>query len=533
MAVVAKTRASFFSCFTFLKEALILPTHNPKLFTPILLLTAFSTFLILATNVAIVQPLGMDVAQLAIKLQNTDPSSAEYRRILEEMKHDVTRIVAIVIPVVLVSLVLGFLKECVAFFAASSTYSGDRYSLPELISKVIRGNLKGPLITMVSGCNSGHMDDVPGRQQQQLNLLFQALLFVIGFLAFLYFNVVGMVSIVVSVADTECRGIRALRQAWRLMTGVRRKEGLVLVIVVYLLSMAISPLNLVAAAYTKKSMALGLCFLAVYCLLSGAEQLFYIAAATVYCVQAMDSKEEAMPCAYDKIPTGCPVSLYNREMVEHDMTPVFVYGGAATLGSVVLGFVKPCLAFFAASSTFAGNRYSLLELHRKAMKGNLKGPLITIAMVTLLQFMVYMGKLPYDVMQRHFKVFSVPRPLLFLCYLASNYLSVVGMVSVGVSVSDKKKNCRGIHALRKAWLLMTRVRRNQGIVLAVVVFLLPKAIDALNLVGVAETKSMALGICLFAVYALLSAGEQLFCFAATTVYCFGASSEAPEGGAPR
>ncbi|KAF0929560.1 hypothetical protein E2562_022384 [Oryza meyeriana var. granulata] len=306
--MAAKTSTSFSSCFTFLKEALILPMQNPKLFIPVFLLLALPIFLVLAANVVFEQPLSMEIAQLAIKLQNTDPSSAEYRRILEEVKRDVAQLVVIAIAVTLVTLVLGFVNRCVAPFAASSTYSGDRYSLPELVRKVMKGNLKGPLITiaMVSVLQVTSMV-LLGKllySAMQQHSKMQGVLFIIGFLAFLYFNVVGMVSVAVSVANTECRGIRALRRAWRLMMRVRRKEGLVLAVVVCLLPVALEPLNLIAVAYTKKNMALGLCLLVMYALLSGAEQLFYIAAATVYYFQATDSKDEAMAYAYAKIPTG-------------------------------------------------------------------------------------------------------------------------------------------------------------------------------------------------------------------------------------
>jgi hypothetical protein len=50
-------------------------------------------------------------------------------------------------------------------------------------------------------------------------------------------------------------------------------------------------------------MAAALCMLAVYAFLSGAVQVYYLAAATVYYCEAMDSKEEA-PCGYAKIPSG-------------------------------------------------------------------------------------------------------------------------------------------------------------------------------------------------------------------------------------
>jgi hypothetical protein len=132
----------------------------------------------------------------------------------------------------------------------------------------------------------------------------QGLVFALAFLGFLCFAVVAVVSVAASVADEECSGVRALRRAWRLMTRVRRKEALVLVLVLvaHLLPAVVNPAYGVALAYAKKSVAaVALCMLAVHAFLSGAQQLFYLAAAMVYYYEAMESKEVA-PCGYAKDP---------------------------------------------------------------------------------------------------------------------------------------------------------------------------------------------------------------------------------------
>ncbi|KAL5201583.1 hypothetical protein ABZP36_035937 [Zizania latifolia] len=307
--MAAKTSWSFASCFTFLKEALILPTLLPKLFTPVSLLISFNIFLVLATNVFFSQPLTMDMVQLASKMQNTDPSSAEYARIMEEIKQDARQLILITIAFAFVTVILGFFTQLVAFFAATTTCSGDRYSLPELLMNAMKGNLKGPFITIalvtILEVTSMALLAVLLSSMMKQNSKLISIQVLLAFLAFLYFNIVGLVSIAVSVANTDCRGMCALRQAWWLMTRVRRKEGLVLVVVAHLLPMVLGPLYLVALAYTKKSMALGLCLMAMYALLSGAVQLFIFVAATVYYFEATNSKD-VMAYAYTKIPTGEP-----------------------------------------------------------------------------------------------------------------------------------------------------------------------------------------------------------------------------------
>ena len=94
-----------------------------------------------------------------------------------------------------------------------------------------------------------------------------------------------------SVADEECRGVRAILRAWRLMTRVSRKESALLAAVMVLLPTVVSPVYALALTYARKSMAVGLYLLFGYALLSAAVQVFYIAAATVYYYEAMESKE--------------------------------------------------------------------------------------------------------------------------------------------------------------------------------------------------------------------------------------------------
>ncbi|KAM0848838.1 hypothetical protein ACQ4PT_054116 [Festuca glaucescens] len=298
------------SCFTFLKEALILPTRNPKLFTPVLLLLAVTAFLAPAVQVLFVQPLAGDMANHLFEMSNMDPSSPEYAKILEEIKQDAVKLVLIVFAELIVMLTLVFVNQIIAFFAASTTYSGDRYSLVELIREISKGStLKGPFITLavVTALNFVWMAvlaallSVIMRDGGMLSV--QGLIFVLGFIAFMYYTVLALVGVAASVVDEEYRGVCALRQAWTLMTRVKRKEALVLVLVAHLLPTVVTPFYGVALMYAKKSMAVALCMLAVYAFLSGALQVFYLAAATMYYYEAMDSKEAA-PCGYAKIPSG-------------------------------------------------------------------------------------------------------------------------------------------------------------------------------------------------------------------------------------
>ncbi|CAN6172074.1 unnamed protein product [Urochloa humidicola] len=308
MATKAKVTSS--SCLSFLKDALLLPTLNAKLFVPVLLLVAIPTFLLQITNVFCIQPLATGMLLRINELKNMDPSSPDYAKLITEILKEARELAIISIAVMIITFVCSFANQIVAFFATSTTYSGERYSLPELVSKVImKGRrLMGPLMTiaMVSLLNIICMLLLAVLLQfvmRHLGVLYMVLLFAVPFLTFLYLNVIFVVATAVSVADTECRGVSALRQAWRLMTRVWRKQGCVLVVVVHLMAMVPSPLYMIALGYSKKSMPMGLALLVVYALVSGLVQLFYFSLATVYYYQAMESKEVAAH-DYVKIPTG-------------------------------------------------------------------------------------------------------------------------------------------------------------------------------------------------------------------------------------
>ncbi|EMS50589.1 hypothetical protein TRIUR3_03715 [Triticum urartu] len=301
------------SCFTFLKEALVLPTRNPKLFAPILILLAIIAFLVPAVNVVLIQPLTAEMLRHLTEMQTTDPSSAEFARLLEEIRQEARELVLISVGLFFVTLALVFAKQILAFSAASTTYSGDRYSLAELLRRVTKwGNLRGPLVTVgvvtalqltFMALLGAYLSTVM-RHAEALSV--QGALFALAFLAFMYFGVVAVVGVAVSVADEGCRGVRALLRAWRLMMRVSRKEGALLAAVMLLLSTVVSPVYALALVYAKKSMAVGLCLLFGYALLSAAVELFYMAAATVYYYEAMESKEAilAFDGYYAKIPSG-------------------------------------------------------------------------------------------------------------------------------------------------------------------------------------------------------------------------------------
>ncbi|KAF7012158.1 hypothetical protein CFC21_026380 [Triticum aestivum] len=114
----------------------------------LLAITAFVVPLVLAISI---QPLTDDMARPnhLMAIRSTGAFIAEHVRLLNEIKHDVMKFVVINIALLLVTLTLGFAKQALTFFLRSMGYFGGRYSLPDIIRKVIKGSsLKGPSTTI-------------------------------------------------------------------------------------------------------------------------------------------------------------------------------------------------------------------------------------------------------------------------------------------------------------------------------------------------------------------------------------------------
>ncbi|WVZ62305.1 hypothetical protein U9M48_012069 [Paspalum notatum var. saurae] len=301
--MATKAKASFSSCLSFLKDTLLLPTRNAKLFVPFLMLIAVPTFLvqILCIN----------------QINNKNNTSADFEKLVSGMlKEDMVLFlitISIIITIfILTTVVYGYAVQIIALFAASTTYSGDRHSLRELFSKfIIKGrHLKGPLITivMVSVLNivcKVLIALLSLLMPRRLGAPYTVALFSqFRSLMFMYLEVVFVVAVAVSVADTERRGVSALRQAWRLMTRVWKMGGCLLVVVATFIEMVPPPLDRVSLGYARKSMPMGLALFIVYALLSGLVQIFYYSAATVYYHQAMEIKEVIPHDYVTVVPSG-------------------------------------------------------------------------------------------------------------------------------------------------------------------------------------------------------------------------------------
>uniref|UniRef100_A0ACD5ZDS0 Uncharacterized protein n=1 Tax=Avena sativa TaxID=4498 RepID=A0ACD5ZDS0_AVESA len=268
---------------SWLKEALLLLARIPNLLSPYLLHMVI--ILMPVVNRVYVNPLTAELSRhLGQMEEHTDPSSAEYARLLEETQRDARSLLLVSIADALFTLTLAFIARC--FAASSSPMSGDRYSLAELLRELTKWrNLKASLVatavlqlasvallggdvaTVVRDFDSGLLS-VPGFP------------FLTASLPFLYMGVVALVS----AAD-------------------KRKELAVLVLATLLWLALLIPVCEVAALYlyTEKVMRLGMSLLSVYDILQVVQNLLYLLAANVYHgyykARAMeDSKDTVVAC---------------------------------------------------------------------------------------------------------------------------------------------------------------------------------------------------------------------------------------------
>uniref|UniRef100_A0ACD5UIL9 Uncharacterized protein n=1 Tax=Avena sativa TaxID=4498 RepID=A0ACD5UIL9_AVESA len=199
-----------------------------------------------------------------------DHSSAEYATLLEETRHDATRLLVISIAVALVTITLAFAGKIIVarcFNAASG--SGDLYSLAELLREVTKWrNLKTSAVTtavVVVVALGACMELLGGNFATVIDdsglLSVRGSLILVTSLAFLYMGALAMM-------------------------GVARKRNdlAALVLAAILLPALLIPVCELAVLYlyTEQVMGLGLSLLSVYDILQAVQSLLCFLAANVY-----------------------------------------------------------------------------------------------------------------------------------------------------------------------------------------------------------------------------------------------------------
>jgi hypothetical protein len=271
------------SFFSFLREGLLLPSRNWRLFTSVCALILASTKLIELA----VHPLA-DETKLDIKpLNTTEPGTPDFAKLL----HDLLLAGA---GYNIFSFVSHSAVRIVVLFAAAFTYPGQERTITTFGALLDLGQakaqIKGPLLTLAFVYILETFSFVPltavasllgllEAKQYLVTLLLASLLGFAAVVCLEYFSFLCSFSVVVAVAEPGCYGAAALGKAWRLANGNKRQVVLYLA-VTGALSAAVSPVHTLAR--TNNSVALGLLLGFVYALLLALVQLFSDCAMTAF-----------------------------------------------------------------------------------------------------------------------------------------------------------------------------------------------------------------------------------------------------------
>ncbi|TKW31530.1 hypothetical protein SEVIR_2G111800v4 [Setaria viridis] len=237
------------SFFNFLKEGLLLPTHNRRLFAAVFAIIVASSYLLPLGNDLVIQPFTDEIGIDSKALNGTDPSSQEFLHLIQEIIDDTRKL--LITPTVgrLVSKSIGSVTQIVILFAAVATYSGELLTFASLLGKA-KAQLKGPLLTLafVYALEIGYSTALLSAMarlitflmmKQYLALTLAALLIIIACIFLVYFNFISSLSIVVAVAEPGCHGAGAVGRAWRLMMKRKLLRAVLFIVVTVVLNAAI------------------------------------------------------------------------------------------------------------------------------------------------------------------------------------------------------------------------------------------------------------------------------------------------------
>ncbi|XBJ22224.1 hypothetical protein VPH35_000649 [Triticum aestivum] len=310
------------SFFNFLKEGL-LPTRNRRLFFALYAVVAASTALLLLGSDLAIQPLANEIQLDAKALNNTDPGSPDFARLVHEIQDDTRELLLVGAGYLLLSVVITSVVRIVLLFAAVLTHgnssinihaaraNGSTLSIKSytLLGKA-KAQLKGPLLTLafvyvleiVCIVLLAFVGALLGLLMAMLRKYFMVLLLASGLLLgaaavfLVYFSFLCSFSVVVAVDEPGCHGAAALGRAWRLAKG-KRRQVVMYVAVIGALAAVLSPVHTLATTCPGGSVALGLLLGFVYAALMALVQLFAVCAMTAFYYERKENSDNQLGAA--------------------------------------------------------------------------------------------------------------------------------------------------------------------------------------------------------------------------------------------
>ncbi|TVU10869.1 hypothetical protein EJB05_44422, partial [Eragrostis curvula] len=304
------------SFFNFLKEGVLLPTRNRKLFAGIFVTVAASTLLLLLGYNLAVQPLTNKLNLDTKALNSTHPGSPDLVHLIQEIQDDTRQIMLVGAAFALFAVIIGSIFRIIILFAAVATYSGELHTFGTLLGKA-KAQLKGPLVTLafVYVLELAYFAFLAALVALRAFLVFkhyfglffvEYLVLLLACIFFVYFFFLCSLSVVVAVAEPGCHGASALVRAWRLMQ-VKKRRAMLFIFVTGVLGAVLSPVQTLAQTCVMSNLALGLLLESLYSILIAAVGLFASCAMTAFYYECKGSTD-ASATEYVKMSTQEPVS---------------------------------------------------------------------------------------------------------------------------------------------------------------------------------------------------------------------------------
>jgi len=305
---ISSTPPSFFN---FLKEGLLLPSHNRRLFAAVFTVIAASTCLLLVGNDLVVQPLAVELNLDTKALNSTDFRSPDLLPLIRKTQADTRALLLTSTAYFLFGAVIRSAIQIVVLFAAVSTYSGELHTIGSLLGRV-KAQVKGPVLTFAFVCalEITYVALLVAMSTLVMVLMIKKYygLFFVGsllllplFVFLVYFSFLCSMSVVVAVAEPGCYGAGALGRAWRLLKGKRRRVML-FISVTGVLAAALTPMYTLAKRRELTNMAAGLLLEFLYVILMSALQLFATCTMAAFYYECKGSTE-ASAAEYVKVST--------------------------------------------------------------------------------------------------------------------------------------------------------------------------------------------------------------------------------------
>ncbi|XP_078169442.1 uncharacterized protein LOC144563844 [Carex rostrata] len=215
------------SPFSFLWQALVLPSKNPKLFTNIFLIYILSSVLFYISLQTSEPPL--------LSKPTFDHSNPKFTELLDTFKADTKELLIIKIVYHVFLFVISCFLSIITYYACSTAYLGEMLTLKELLNKV-KAIFKGPVIThiLISLFNYIYL------------VMFFAIIFIIRFssrlynvdistslfllillillasvILFIYLRCICAMSMAISVIEPNLYGLGAISYATKLLKGMK------------------------------------------------------------------------------------------------------------------------------------------------------------------------------------------------------------------------------------------------------------------------------------------------------------------------